>query len=206
MESDPRTTADELIRSGAPLSRIRQLFASKDAALHYYAEATAAQYAQPAATCACNAPAALTARYTWVALYNTRFAPSGIDVLLLCAGVFRIRTTASILRFTTHHPSCAACWRRAVAKRALANLLHFLSLFLGLISGTCAATGLAMIIFYFGDRAWRDDRLFMLLLAGGGTVVFALCVGAFVLANRLRVPPALRAIPRFPFRFERADR
>jgi hypothetical protein len=203
---DPRSAADELIAGGAPLSRIRKLFGSKDAALRYYAESTADRYAVPAATCLCSAPAVFPARYTWRAIYNARFAPNAIDLLLLFAGVFRIGTSASVLRFTTHHGSCQSCWRRAVGKRALANIVHFLSLFLGVISGTCAAIGLSSVMFFYKDPTWREERTGLLLFAGGNVVAFALCVAAFSLANRLRVPPALRSIPRFPFRFERVDR
>ncbi len=204
--SEIPSAADASIAAGDSLSKLRLLWGSKEQAFRYYAQAMAAQHAVAEGACGCGAAPELTARFTWRAIYNTRFAPSAVDALLLLAGVFRLRTTSSVMEFATHHACCRRCWRKMLWKRGLANVLHFWSLFAGLITGTGAAVFLCLFLYTFGAANLREERTLALLTGLGCAAAFGLCVGAFFLANRLRVPMHLRRIPRFPFRFERVDR
>jgi hypothetical protein len=85
--------------------------------------------------------------------------------------------------------------------RVLQCLLFF-SLFLGIVSGLIAPVMFSVYFYFLSDPSWRRDLPGTLQIAIGSTLVFVLCVAAFFLSHRLRVPAQLRNIPRYPFRFE----
>jgi hypothetical protein len=206
MQVDMTATPDlaavrAVIESPQPLSALTPHFASRRAALEYYADFMGEKWLSASADqCACCGKQAPMREETYVWQANvhtgkTILASFGASAVTLLARTFT--TYHHEVGFATNHRFCKGCGRMAMVRRLFAVVVYhllFALLILCLLASVCLTVMFGTVIFAAHDLVLKMGLLWLASL-----IPLALSVAGFEWCRRLRIPKALRAIGRFPF-------
>ncbi|HVT89999.1 MAG TPA: hypothetical protein VHD56_14185 [Tepidisphaeraceae bacterium] len=193
---------DQLINAGASIQKVRSFFSSKHEALKYYATYQQSRFnlqsADHAACCKCgNAHASKVAKYEWQTTFIGGVSFGPLEALLLLIGHLGIRIRYITLSFATYHAICPQCWRAIVFRKAMANIVEFLSVS-GLITGITIV--LLSLIWYLNLKS-TEFVLFGIIFAFGAVLVVGY-PALKSLVRVMRIPSSIRSIRRRPFQFD----